>query len=727
MKNASSNKLAEISIADSGISSQKRHENPEPKWVERNKYEEEFLKVKAKRINVLWEAAKVPHQNIRESIALVEGLSTIKSESVINQVTEVMPIARAFVESRVSEEIKVTTSYTFTPKKDARKEIFAKMIADMDKHVKRVTNYKANKHSLIRAKVIMGVSIKRKGYRIVNSWEKIPVAFNENNIPVSWELKKVPEYDDLFEEIISPLNFAPSPECSTLRDAEDCVLRYIISKEKFDVEYGNDPRWINTEYVVPGARFAFSDSGEYQFHSAVQNNGIYMEEYFHKILNEWVVIAGGVLISPVFRAKNFKGEEDTYGFPLPDLHRQLPFIVQYNSASFITEAMTRVFTDSADEEINKVIDNITGKETFWRKGDPLIIKELIALETGLTQAMFRNAKLASQLIIATERGYKFKSKKWKSGDQAVGMKGKYEVTSLGQTQQGQIQPLLDLLFQMKVLAIGLDPRNISQDNKTKSATEAAIIQETSMRRLNENIQFNIQEAELRDAEMTLKLIPQYYSTAEVVRLTGTEEAREVEKMYHDVTYIDQSITKEDGSQELKQIPVIGKRYRSIPSHMALKEVKNSKTGKYQLSQSKTGTHSFLIRPEYINILDVDIELTTENKLGEIQAVTKQQSTELVNLFLSLYQATVPTPDGSPSALSKDDLPPMKDIIKRLMVAYDLGVEWAQQKVINPDESSQQAKAMKEYMQNRKAIDTKSMNTLSSSPDVNANISTAVES
>ena len=727
MKNASSNKLAEISIADSGISSQIRHENPQPTWVERNKYEEEFLKVKAKRINVLWEAAKIPHQNIRESIALVEGLSTIKSESVINQVTEVMPIARAFVESRVSEEIKVTTSYTFTPKKDARKDVFAKVIADMDKHVKRVTNYKANKHTLTRAKVTMGVSIKRKGYRIVNSWEKIPVEFNENNIPVAWELKKVPEYDDLFEEIISPLNFAPSPECSTLRDAEDCVLRYIISREKFDVEYGNDPRWINTEHVVPGARFAFSDNGEFQFHSTVQNNGVYMEEYFHKILNEWVVIAGGVLISPVFRAKNFKDEEDTYGFPLPDLHRQLPFVVQYNSASFITEAMTRVFTDAADEEINRVIDNITGKETFWRKGDPLIIKELIALETGLTQAMFRNAKLASQLIIATERGYKFKSKKWKSGDQAVGMKGKYEVTSLGQTQQGQIQPLLDLLFQMKVLAIGIDPRNISQDNKTKSATEAAIIQETSMRRLNENIQFNIQEAELRDAEITLKLIPQYYSTAEVVRLTGTEDAKEIEKMYHDVTYIDQSVAKEDGTHELKQIPVIGKRYRSIPSHMSLKEVKNKNTGKYQLSQSKTGTHSFLIRPEYINILDVDIELTTENKLGEIQAVTKQQSTELVNLFLTLYQATVPSPDGSPSALSRDDLPPMKEIIKRLMVAYDLGVEWAQQKAINPDESSQQAKAMKEYMENRKAIDSKSISTLSSSPNVNANISTAVES
>jgi hypothetical protein len=744
-----SQKIAEVSFVDQGVASQENTLKVQPLWNERNKDEENFLKLKMARIEALWQYASGPHEQIRENIRLIEGKATVTNDSGINNVIEVMPIARAFVEAKTAEEIKVTSAYKFTPKKDARNNVFANIINDLADHVKKVTSYKSHKHTLTRQKNIMGVSIKRKGYRLIEQWDKIPTEFDRNGIPTCWEIKKIPFYDDIFEDIISPLQFAVDPNCTTLNDAEDCVCYTFMSKNKFDITFGNDPRWINTDKVNPGVKFKFNTKGDFIAEKSIQDKGVVVEEYFNVILNEWVVVANGVLISPIFTtlspvSTDEKGNaiKDVYGFPLPDRHRQLPFVAQFNHSSFITESFGSIFTSSSSaSEFSSYSSQITGKETFWRKGDPHVLKDLITLETGLTQAMFRNAKLASQVIIATDRGYKFKSKKWKSGDQAIGMKGRYEVSPLGQTQQGQIQPLLDFLFQMKVLAIGIDPRNISQDNKTKSATEAAIIQETSMRRLNENIQFNIQEGELRDGNLTLKLIVQYYSVPEMVRLNGDESIEDL-KLYHDVQYVERKEKSKDGAEDkLIQIPVIGKKYRSIQSKMTLEEKQESDTGKYLLTKSEEGAHSFLLRPEYINILDVDIEITSENKLGEIQAVTKQQTNELVNTFLTLFAATNPGPNGEAPAIDKSDLPPMKDIIKRLMVVYDLSTEWSDQKNMPSTKTSQQESSMQEYMQNRKPLSptaTASANqsqqdmsqlmggpqTLSSSPNVNGNISAA---
>lgn len=726
----SSKKIAEVNFLDTGVKSQKK-DAPKPLWTERDADEQEFLKIKMDRISVLWEYAQPAHQRIRENILLMSGKSVVKQDSGINDVVEVMPIVRAFIEAKTAEEIKVMTGYKFTPKQDSRKAKFAYAIESVDNHVKKVTHYKANQHALKRQKNIFGVSIKRKGYRYTEQYNKIPVEWDENNVPIKWEVRKVPVYDDLFEEIVSPLQFAVDPNCTTLNDAEDCYTYSYISFNKYQIQFQNNPFWVNTDKVVPGAKFTLNQSGDFVYDKEIPNDGVLIEEYFNVSLNEWVVIGNGVLLSPLFKAENINGKMDTFCQPLRDEHMKLPFIAYHNDPSFISESFTRTMVENTgSDQVTGLVGSITGKQSFWTNGDPYILKDLISLETGLTKAMFRNAKLASQTIIATDRGYKFKSKKWKSGDQAIGMKGRFEVVSLAQTQQSQVQPLLDHLFQMKVLALGLDPRNISQDNKTKSATEAAIIQDTSMRRLSENIEFNVQNGELRDAEITLSLIRQYYSIKEIVRLSGNETVKELE-MYDDVEYVD---TKKEDGEEVK-VPVIGRKYRSIASKRPVKEVK--KKGQYLLQESKTGNHSFLMRPEYGHLMNALIELTTENRLGEIKAVVKHQSNDLINTYLTLLNATQPGADGKPGAVSKEELPPLKSILKRLMQAHDLETEWEQQSEELDTETVDQRKVMDEYMKASSPMKLSPAQAgpaeaaagpmsamLSSSPNVNENISTA---
>jgi len=622
---------------------------PKPKWKQIKPHEKEFLIQKKKRINYLIEFTTPYWDQIRENFRLMEGKFTVRAGKKQNDVMAVMPIARSFVESKTAEEVKVSSDYRYIPKKGTRKSIFAVVIDAMRKHVHRKTHYQANRHAMTRVKNIAGVSIKRKGYRFLEQHDKIPLKFDEQGRPVEWDVKKVPVYDDLFEEIVSPLQFAVDPLAETLNDAEDCYYTHIVSEENFFLQYQNSGYWVNTDSVEPGKKFAFNDKQEFAFEGFIDGGGIQIEEYFHKILNEWVVTANGVL---------------------------------------------------------------------WRKGDPQILKDLILLETGLTQAMFRNAKLASQSIIATERGYKFKSKNWKSGQQAVGMKGRYEVTSLATTQQGQIQPLLDFLFQMKVLAIGLDPRNISQDSKTKSATEAAIIQETSMRRLQENIEYNIQHSDLRDAEMDLKLIAQYYSVAEVQRITEEDDI----EGFDEVEYVE--VENELG--EKSQKPVIGKKFRIIDIDIPVTEEKSKETGKYILMKDNVkGQHSFMIRPEYIDLLDVDIEMVTNNKLGEIRSVQKSQNIELVNLFTQLLQMQ------QSGAIEKSDLPPFKEIMRRLMVSFDMYDVWSQQEAEEEGSGNEELAMMKKGMEQyqQQSLDAAALqdqvpqdpSIVSSSPNVDENI------
>lgn len=710
--------LAEVKFSDIGLKSQENADKTQdPLWVDRDEKQVRYLKQKQKRIKVLLDDAKRHHEEIQESILLHEGHITTTKKDDLNKVEQVMPVARSFVEAKTAEEIKATSSFVFKPKKEKIKALYGKLMQDVDAHVKRVTNYKTKRHSMIRKKNIMGVSIKRKGYRKIMRWDKIPVNIDDDGRPTEWKLSKVPIYDDIFEDVISPIQFAIDPNATTLNDAMDCYYYHIENIDTFRTQYGNDKRWINVDKVKAGAKFKFNDEGEYVFDRSIENNSVIIEEYFNKELNEWVVIANGVLITPIFEAEGPDGKKDIYGYPLPDLHGELPFVAYHNHSSFLVESFARTFVNDTvnGEELADMSRRITGNETFWTKGDPIILRDLITLETGLTQAMFRNAKLASQVIIATDRGFKFKTKRWKSGDQAVGMKGRFEVAPLGQSQQTQIQPLLDFLFQMKVLAIGIDPRNIAQDTPTKSATEAAIIQETSMGRLNENIQFNVENGEMRDGKITLSLMNQHYSRPEIVRITDDLRAEDL-AVFDDFEEIEMGPDK-DGKKIMKKIA--GKKYRTIITDMKLEEQKDEKTGKYLLTVSENGVNSFLSRPEHLRILDVVIDITTQSNLGEVKAIKRQQSIEEINMFLQLYQATIPPGDGIEPAISKDDLPPIKDILSDYMHATGRSVEWHKKESDGMSEFDEIRSAMQSYMGDRQSLTDN--NVLNSTPNVNENI------
>lgn len=608
--------------------------NPTPEVME-------FLRKKMKRVSVLLNHRAKFEPGMREGIMLYEGKSiTVTKDSRDIQV--VMPLAADFVEAKTAEEVRTMNTYEYSTHEGSSSAWRTGIMKQISNHAQRKTKLKGKRPELLRMKNMAGNSIARVGYRKIMREIKEPINRNDDNIGSKWEKVKVPMEDDLFIQIVSPFNFAVDPNAKTMDDAMDCYQSHYENWEDAMEVYRDDPR-IDQEAlkaVTPGAKFKFNASGEFAYECSVPDNGVMIEEYFCKPLDQWVLVMNGVLLTHPDQ-------------PLQDDHHELPFVAWQNSPIFLVSiAASAGLVPSKDVSS---AEQVMAEEGFWRKGDPIAIKDLIDLNTGFTRAMFRNAKLASQTITATDEGYKFnESKQWREGDQAEGMKDHFVNVPMATGTMGNIMPILEYLFEQMVLRVGVDPRNLSDQKGQMTATQAAIIHETAAKRLEEGIIFNEENNETRLGMLITKDAEQYYSIPEVVRLSGTEDAKALEKF-------DEVVDSPNTGK-----PLYGKRVRRIKTDTKYKETrKKLKDGtyKYYLTESEDGANSFLARPYYIRSSDVDIVVSTVRNVSQIKAVEIEQNKEAIQLFIQLYQLTIPSAPGVPAALTMDDLPPIKDLVE----------------------------------------------------------------
>lgn len=590
--------------------------------------------------------ARHPHELAwKRSILNYEGISRSnpldpRDEQVVT------PFAFIFVEAKTSEEIKATKPYTFTAVEDSGDSWKVELLTEVKNHADRVRKSRALRHRAYRHKNLYGVGIVRKGYRRVMRTIRERIFGDEDGINFKYQKRTVPIYDDLFDEVVSPFNFAVDPNALTMDDAEDCAHFHIENWAAFQELYGNDERFKNIEHVKPGIGFKFGPNNSASIASPGKNQ-VLVCEYFNKYYDEWVIYANGIEI---------------YEGPLADDHKELPFVSYHNHPNFATQYFSGFVKSPHSGQDVTSGGEVNTSESFWSKGDPEIIRDLIDLRTGFGRAMFRAAKLAGEVIITTAGNFKIDERKqWRSGDQIVGGMGKIAVQPLGSSNVGSFQFTFEDTERLMILATGVDPRNLAE-TKTKTATEAAIQRETSMRRLEENIEYNEEHGEIRNGIIDLANFQQYYSIPELVRLTGEEDIEE----FHDVT-IDPGTGK----------PMLGKRYRRIGTKNSYSERKRKKkdgTYKYTLSRSEEGVHSFLSRPEYIRSSQIDVAVDSGRRAGEIQALKIEQSFKAFELFLQAAQLV------GQGMVAADDLPKFRYISEQVLE----GLNWPKDKAMGQE-------------------------------------------
>lgn len=621
---------------------------PTPGWIGNEEEQDRALWVRP-RIDVCLEARSPYEDSMERGLLLYSGKSRLKPKDPKTEKI-VIPMARIFVDTKTAEEVKAMKSYEFDSGKDPSDEWKVQFLNDVDQHVRRRVKMGPKKHQLIRMKNICGVSIARIGYRKIMRVIRDRVPGDEDGDNVEYRVREVPVYDDLFMDIVSPLSFAVDPNATTMDDAMDCVHFHSENYEVFYEQYVKNKMFKNTEHVKPGYR-----------------NQIDIAEYFNKIRDCWVMYA-----APSKQSGSHKWSAsdvpvvEIYEGPLPDDHKELPFVSYHNNACFVSGWMRDVATQNSTGEEVSASEEIRSQEGFWTEGDPQTMMDLIDLRTGFGRAAYRAMKKAGESIVATAAGFQFDEQRpWRTGDQAIGMMGKFQVESLGSTSS---IPAFDFafndLFQQMVLVSGADPRNLSE-NKTKTATEAAIQRETSMSRLEQNLEYNEENGEVRLGTLIFQLIQQRYSKPELIKLTGMETEEELES-FDEV---------EDDPDTGK--PFVGKRHRMIRSSIKYKEKKRKQRDgsyKFYLSKSEEGAKSFLSRPEYIRSSDIHVRPKSGRRAGEIRAVQIEQSKGALDLYVQLVQLTIPQAPGVPPTISIDDLPNIKSLVKHYIKAIGLDPE-----------------------------------------------------
>jgi hypothetical protein len=499
---------------------------------------------------------------------------------------------------------------------------------------------------MLRTKNICGVSIARIGYRKIMGMRKIRTETNSDGDILKWEERAVPIYDDLFMDVVSPFNFLVDPNATTMDDAMDCAHFHAEHFATFWETYHNNPLFKNTEAVKAGLHGTYSDQGFVSGHIGnfeSQTDMVMIAEGFDKTRDEWIVYANGVEI---------------YFGPLPDDHKELPFVSYHNNASFCT-GLVEMTTRTVNGQDVGMAPSVTADKSFWTIGDPATIADLIELRTSHGRAAHRLVKRMSQRIVATRGNYKLpKDRNWMDGDEAVGAAGNIEILNLsgGGAGSGDWQWAFDDLFLLMRLTVGIDPSNIYA-TKQQTLGEAEIQEESAQKRLNMGLEYNEENGEVRMGTLVHKLIQQRYTKPELKRLTGDETKDEL-KSFDEVE-----------KDPVTGMPLYGKRFRRIKASKNIKESKDS--SRFSIAHDDAGVSSFLARPEYIRTSDIDIAVESGRKAAQSRAIMLNKYDRVLERVAQLLPFTQPDPMTGKALISADDMPNFKSLITGMIKALDM--------------------------------------------------------
>lgn len=589
------------------------------------------------RLDQMLEHKRPYEQKIRQGLLAYDGISTTFENEAH---AFVVPFARIFCDTKTAEEYSAMTEFEFLPVDDDEDVWKVELLREITEHIRRKLKSRALKLRLIRMKNAAGVAIKRKGYRLVMRTIKEGVTYDEFGRMETWKDVEVPIYDDIYEEMVDPLDFVIDPNATSINDAVDCGQFHRMNWEDAYEMFGKDPRF-DFKGVKPGL-----------------NNMVEFYEHFNVNRDEWVLYAWSSTGTHAERANMQRPAvcKEVYFGPLPDDHKMLPYISYHCDVAYTTGYFDKILgrSNTTGEEASST-ENVVGRETFWTQGIPVTMADLTDYATAIDKQLLEAVRLAATHVVATKDNFRINNrKKWKSGEQIVGGMGKLELLNFAAPNLSAMEYVLTRYFELMVLLTGVDPRNLT-DSKQKTATEDIAQRESSAKRINTGIEFNEDIAETRDGLITHKLIQQHYTRMEVVRLTGEESEKELERF-------DETM----GEHPKTGKPLVGKRYRRIRASRPMSEI--SRGTKRMLKKEHRGKFGFPSRPEYIRVSEVDIATVPKRRAGEVQALLKQEAREDLELLAQLVPLTQPSADGSAPSISLDDMPNVRSMVERWILS-----------------------------------------------------------
>jgi len=413
-----------------------------------------------------------------------------------------------------------------------------------------------------------GTSFRMDYWRTDKRIVKDPVSVNEDGT-IEYKDKEIIDFDDDYTEWVPNEYIQVDEKGSHIDDKIDMVKREIINIDEFHRIYDSMPETFDTEFVYPGGETT-TRSTVFKLPKDLTEEDVEVLHYYNRSIDAYWIVANNVTI---------------LDGPLPTKHKELPLVVDYQYI-------------------------IPGQ--FWGIGIPRVMHMLSEERNSI-----RNLQMDRQKIIIGGAFLHNNSYDLDDEDTQLSPGRIISVDTNGQDIRAAIQQvnLGDVpvsSFKMDELqledirrATGIDDR-ITVSNSATTATQAAIVKESTLKRINLISIVSEMDAIIRLGKIKWSNIQFFYGIPRMEKITQDNKERE-KKTY-------------------RTMSIQGKKF-------AIKD----DNGKKSLSMEDVkGASALSLKPEFAKYLDgsFDISVDADVFTPISKAIEQTKKTEIFSLNLS---------------------------------------------------------------------------------------------
>jgi hypothetical protein len=414
-----------------------------------------------------------------------------------------------------------------------------------------------------------GTCFYRDYWRTDKRTVKIPTDVNDDG-SIKYTEKEITDFDDDYTEWIRNEDVFPDERAKHIDEAVDWVRREVINIEEFHRIYGSRPDFFDTEFVMAGGDTHVGGNTVWKMPEDVTKQDVEVLHYENRSVDAYWVVANNITICDQ---------------PLPTLHKELSLCVGYQY-------------------------KIAGR--FWGVGIPKVIHYLSEERRSI-----RNLNMDRQKIIVGGAFLHNNSYDIDDEDEVL-YPGKFiSIDTNGRPIGEAIQQLQmsdvpasyfrteEVLLEDIRRASGIDDR-ITTSNSATTATQAAIVKESTLKRINLVSITNEMDTIVRIGKLKWSNLQFFSTIPRIERITEDDEERE-EKVYRTVTVQGKkfSIVNDNGKKSLKLDDIRGKS-------------------------------AFKISKDYAKYIDLKYDVTVNSDIFApiSKAIEQTKKTEMYSLLLS---------------------------------------------------------------------------------------------
>lgn len=377
-----------------------------------------------------------------------------------------------------------------------------------------------------------GTSFRWNYWRTDKRIVKDPTGLNKDTGEIEYAPKEIIDFDDDYTEWV-PNEFTYVDEkAKHIDEAVDCFRREVLNIEEFYRIYGNKPGFFDTDWVRKGGE-TNTRGTIFKLPKDVTEQDVEILHYYNRSVDAYWCVANNTTI---------------YDAPLPSKHKELPLAVDYQY-------------------------KIPGQ--FWGVGIPRVLHMLSEERNSIRNLQMDRQKMQINKMFLHNSSFDIDDE-----DLVTRPHGLIPVDTNGQDIRQAILPIEygdipassfksneDLLEDIR-RASGIDDR-ISVSNSATTATQAAIVKESTLKRINLISISNEMDSVIRIGRLKWSNIQLFYGTPRLEKITDKNGEHD-EKVYRTMSVQGKKfqITSENGKKSLKMEDVKGNSAMTLKPEMA---------------------------------------------------------------------------------------------------------------------------------------------------------------